>query len=50
VALRYMSVVPAAHIRDELRVKAPAAEVPTNVFTGSLTSELLILDAPTTQP
>jgi hypothetical protein len=50
VALRYMSVVPAGRIRDELRAKAPTAEVPTTVFTGALLSELLVVDSPTTKP
>ena len=50
VAFRYMSVVSAARIRDELQVKAPATEVPTSVFTGALLSEPLVVDSPSTMP
>jgi len=50
VALRYLNLVPTTRIRDELRAKAPAGDVPSTVFTGALLSDPLMLDSPTAKP
>lgn len=50
VTLRYTNLVSPAGIREELRAKAPAGDVPSTVFTGALLSDPLVLDSPTTKP